>query len=155
MSVTQEDLEFIDNAETFINRKYSTTGRILNSAYYHISQPLIENKISKTFKSIIFHTIAGRASLLGYKKLNDNLGNSYNYLLSLRLNALIDYIIIDLDHGLNGLIISTSICFALVFIHAIFSAVVEKMIGDLSNGNLELFETTAEDRFMKRLKNKT
>lgn len=151
---TDSEKKVLDDAEFFLNRLYSRTGRMLNNVYYNISQPLIENPIAKTIQKVTFHTTAGRSALVVWDKLNASIGSMLNYLFALRFNSAIDFMLDDLGRTANGIITVTVIIFVLVVLHALIDAVSKKIIDDQTNGRPELFEETFEDLMEKSKKQK-
>jgi hypothetical protein len=150
---TQDEIATIEQAKAFIKRKNTLGAITSNSFYYYAAQPILENNIATKSEKLLYHSVVGRVAFHSMNKLNISIDSCLVYLLSLRLNAVIEYVLNNLGFSDHGLIIATIICFVLLVIHSIFTSIQRKMILE-KLGDGDIFEDTEEDILARTLNKK-
>lgn len=148
MRWTREDEALLVEIEKYLERRNSLSVKTMNSAYYFVTQPLVENPISRSIENNVFHSVIGRTAIYSMTEFNGSVRSTLVYLFSLRLNALIEYLLDTNGLNTNGLITATIFCFTLLIIHSIITSVQQKMVMEKIGSN-DIFEETMEDKVMK------
>lgn len=148
---TADEIDTIIEVENFLTRRASLAGSAFNSIYYYAGQPILDNPISTRAEKMLYHSVIGRTALFSLTEMNTSLRSCLIYLLSMRLNALVEYILNELQITTHGLITSTILCFLILVIHSIFTSVQTKMISQKIE-NMDIFEDTIEDKISRRMR---
>lgn len=150
---TRNDQEDLKRLKGFVGKSQTFFSRLSSDVYNNVGAPLMDNDISNKINQGIFHTTAGRSTVVSYLTFNKQLVASFSTYFGFSMYKFAEYIISLSESQTNGIIVNLFVSFILLALTSVILQMQEQLLTDRMGGAANIIEYTNEDIHLMKKKN--